>query len=288
MILLTIIAVGLLTLSSISMRGNSQEQARMEAQANARLALAVAIGELQKQIGPDQRITANGDIIPIAGTPAKNPHWMGVWNSWKAGDGTSFHRSVEGESLMGMAPTYLPGRNDYFRSWLVSLLNPANALNVLTARDFTLTGEHMPDQDATAVQLVGKGSLGDSSADTDYVSAQLIDVEPNASSAYAGRYGWWVGDESQKARVMDDSYLTESSLTLAQKISRAQAPGSTGTKTIEGLENITNVGDAKLQALASMNTLDLVPGVVGRPSENFHHVSSWPDFRGPPHIQRTD
>jgi len=116
MILLTIIAVGLLSLSAVSLRTGSRDQARMEAQANARLALVIAIGELQKQIGPDERITANGEIIPIAGTPVKNPHWMGVWNSWKAGDGTSFHRSVEGESLMGMAPTYMPGRSDYFRS----------------------------------------------------------------------------------------------------------------------------------------------------------------------------
>jgi len=132
----------------------------------------------------------------------------------------------------------------------------------------------MPDEDDTAVQLVGKGSLGEDSLEADFVSAELIQVQPGApSSGFTGRFGWWAGDESQKARVMNDSYLTDPNLTLAQKISRAQAPGSTGTKSIEGLEDITNVGDAKLEALASMNTLDLVPGAVGRPSQNFHSVT---------------
>ena len=66
MILLTIIAVGLLTLSGISLRSSTQGQAGAEARANARLALMMAIGELQKELGPDSRISAPQD----AGTAA--------------------------------------------------------------------------------------------------------------------------------------------------------------------------------------------------------------------------
>ena len=54
MILLAVAAVGLLGLSAVSLRGGSQAEAR----ANARLALVIAIGEMQKQLGPDQRVSA--------------------------------------------------------------------------------------------------------------------------------------------------------------------------------------------------------------------------------------
>ena len=52
-----------------------------------------------------------------------------------------------------------------------------------------------------------------------------------------------MGDESQKARIMDDSYLSTATANAAEKIFRSQAPGSTGTKVIDGLENLTNDGD---------------------------------------------
>ena len=62
MILLTVIAVGLLSLSSISLRSAGQGSALAEARANARLALMMAIGDLQKNAGWATRVTARSDI----------------------------------------------------------------------------------------------------------------------------------------------------------------------------------------------------------------------------------
>ena len=82
MILLTVIAVGLLSLSSISLRASTQGQAVAVAQANARLALMLAIGDLQKSLGPDQRITAAAEILPAANPAAPGrAHWTGVWDT---------------------------------------------------------------------------------------------------------------------------------------------------------------------------------------------------------------
>ena len=126
-----------------------------EAQANARMALMLAMGELQKSMGPDQRVSANGEILsdPTSKTTTvSHPHWTGVWNSWQAGDSDSStnpdteseHRTLAGASNTGMHPTYKDDREDHFRSWLVSL-DPAEAAKVSSAIDLTLDGSVMPD-----------------------------------------------------------------------------------------------------------------------------------------------
>ncbi|MCU0749601.1 MAG: hypothetical protein MUF13_08660, partial [Akkermansiaceae bacterium] len=69
MILLTIIAVGLLTLSSVSLRAAGQGEAMATARNNARLALMLALGDLQKSLGPDKAVSATSGILAAA--PAK-------------------------------------------------------------------------------------------------------------------------------------------------------------------------------------------------------------------------
>jgi hypothetical protein len=124
------------------------------------------------------------------------------------------------------------------------------------------------------IQLVGKGTLGQTANATDYVNASLINVATATSSTTAtGRYGWWVGDESQKARVIGDSYIGDTTLSLAQKIARSQAPATMGTKRISGLETISDEDDAKLTNLPSLLTLDVMTSVTGQPSESFHSLT---------------
>lgn len=100
MVLLTIVAVGLLTLSSISLRSSSQGEALSKARANARLGLMLALGELQKELGPDQRISAPGGQQLEEGDKSAGGQWTGVYNAWPA------------ENETRPSPT--------FRRWLIS------------------------------------------------------------------------------------------------------------------------------------------------------------------------
>jgi Tfp pilus assembly protein PilV len=276
MALLVMVALGMLSLSTVEVRSSQNSKAMAEAQANARMALMIAIGELQKSMGPDQRISANGGILsaPDSSTSTvKNPHWTGVWDSWRAGDAAagssatpdspSEHNTVVGASNNGMHPTYDTNRKDHFREWLVSL-DPSKIADISSV-NFELDGSVRPSRDSVAVQLVGEGTVGEENLDAERVSASLINAE-------SGRYAWWVGDESQKARIMYDTYEGDTSLTLAEKISRSQAPGSTGTTAVEGLEAV--VDEQQLAGLSSFQTLDLIEGATDKAVENYHSVST--------------
>ena len=84
LVLLSLIAVGLLSLSSMALRSSSHADALSTARANARLAMMMAIGELQRQAGADMRVTARADILDTSSS--KNPPVLGVWASWQGDD----------------------------------------------------------------------------------------------------------------------------------------------------------------------------------------------------------
>jgi hypothetical protein len=277
MILLSLLAVGMLSLSAVTLRSSFQGSAMGEARNNARLALMIAIGELQKQMGPDQRISASSAILDE--TPVTHPHWVGVWDSWKAGDSVqpagndevSQHATID-DAVTGIHPSYEPNREDHFRSWLVSL-DSENAAMVDAARSMTLTGSYMPTKNQDAVILVGRGSLGGSPAAEDLIQVPLVPIKPDLGAPEpSGRYGWWVGDESQKANVMDDTDQPGRSLSLAERLVRQRAPASFGISGIDGLENITD--ETQLSFLPSRKSLALVGGVTDQAAAHFHDITT--------------
>jgi hypothetical protein len=277
LILLSILAVGLLSLSSVALRSSFQGSAQAEARANARLALMIAIGELQKQMGPDQRVSASGAIL--GETSVNHPHWTGVWDSWKAGqsvqpagnDEPSEHSTIENPTA-GIRPSYEVNRRDHFRSWLVSL-DSEDAAIVDAARSMTLDGSYMPTNTQDAVILVGKGSLGSAPDPKALIQAPLVPIKPDSGATEpSGRYAWWVGDESQKANIMDDSYQAEKAPSMAERLVRQRAPASFGISDIAGLENI--VDESQLSFLPSRNSLVLVGGVTARATEHFHDITT--------------
>lgn len=297
MAVLLVITFTLFSLSSVSTQTAALQAAQTEAEANARTALMVAIGRLQSELGPDQRVSANASIQDTAPeTPeidgVRQPHWLGAWDSWIAGDpsgapvndnypsAASHHQTIGDQPDNSMRPEY-DQKNRHFRSWLVSLLESdidiANPQN--TALSLNLNGQRNPGYDPSApaaVQLVGEASLGgDLAAPTrsaDYVSARLIPIQDDGATTARGRFGWWVGDESQKAAIIGNRYKESDPDDLAGKLFRQQAPASLGNSEIPGLENLAT--EEELFSIFSRENLALINGATDELTRQFHDVTT--------------
>ncbi len=191
MILLTVIAVGLLTLASISLRASTQGEAMATARSNARLALMLAIGDLQVSLGSDRAVSANSEII--SATPAK-AHLAGAWESWWDFDPSAGSLSYDQE------------KTKRFRRWLVSAADPKTT----EVREFVSTAWQ-----GDTVELVGDNAMGGQAAASAKVVAGRVPVAREEGKAQ-GAYAWHVADEASKARInlyRDPSQNT----TLAEK-----------------------------------------------------------------------
>jgi Tfp pilus assembly protein PilV len=193
MVLLALLAVGLLSLSAVTLRSSVQGSAQAEARANARLALMVALGELQKEMGPDMRVSAEAALFDTNKQTATidgvaQPHWLASYNSWGSWLNADF--TPEGESSLSIQDTYTPKRERMFRRWLLSL--PAGSETNVNAAS-SLGGW----DDSNSVVLVGEGSLGDLAAS----SSEQVTRAYLTSVGERGRNAWWIGPENHKARI---------------------------------------------------------------------------------------
>ncbi|MGC4016289.1 MAG: hypothetical protein QM755_17465 [Luteolibacter sp.] len=188
MMLLAIVALGLLSLSTIELRRSAAGSAQAIARANARLALQLAIGSLQKNLGPDGRVCATASLFDSDPTSSEvegvnQPHWTGVWIASrpdsKGGMETPVKRDDADGGLRDERATGGWPRTDTL-AWLVSNPEGTPALDPRTA-----------SRGSDWVRLVSTG------IDKEDVWAPSVPVK-NTSS---GRYAWWVGDESEKAKI---------------------------------------------------------------------------------------
>jgi len=252
MVLLSVIAVGLLGLSAIALRSSTQNTAQSEAQANARLALMLAIGDLQKALGPDQRISARAEILD--NNPATtnvvgvaHPHYLGVWDSWNTW-------LTDRKGSLSIQDTYKRGRDpSLFRTWLAS--HPA-AGNLETA----IGGGGGTDM----VELCGAGS---SSADVSN-RVQVPRLGIREGGRVSGKYAWWITDESQKARL--DLEHREKTGTPAAAMVHASHTGRMG---IEKMANMAGF-DIKPESLRKMVTTGQAGISASNVSEHFHDLTS--------------
>jgi len=232
MILLTIIAVGLLSLSSISLRSSSQSEAMATAKSNARLALMMAIGDLQKTTGKDRAITAPSSMVAV-----KNPMGVtGVWDSWDKGLAPDARTST--------------ARQNKFRQWLVSTVD-GKAADKRDAPPLAVPGA------PGTILLLGDGSLGDrKTIKGDDQRISLTPTRVNNNKKLSG-YAWAVIDESTKARV---DLFDKDPTTKQAAMMRVGAPPVDGVKALSGLEQLKPLEQDAVR-LITMNTAELLPNL---------------------------
>ncbi|TVP78981.1 MAG: hypothetical protein EA353_07260, partial [Puniceicoccaceae bacterium] len=76
-----LIVLSLVLLATVETTNAENAKARLLARENARLGLMIALGELQKHAGPDQRVTARADILGGGNHAAHAQYWTGIWNT---------------------------------------------------------------------------------------------------------------------------------------------------------------------------------------------------------------
>lgn len=76
-----LLLLSMTTLVQVESRVAQGSLQTLQARESARLALMLAIGELQKHAGPDQRVTARADILGDGNFEPSAKFWTGVWDT---------------------------------------------------------------------------------------------------------------------------------------------------------------------------------------------------------------
>lgn len=245
MAFVVLLLVSLLTLARVETTSGSNQLKMNQAKENARLALNIAIGELQRTAGPDDRITAQARLldpdflrnfdagslynvsVPAAyPTPSPgsanlrgvydHPFWTGVLAlnpaSPNPDDPANWHWLVSGNENIddpndqNVLTLFPNSRLPYIQNNNVSPFN----------RDST-NGFLPDDPNGEWITLVGEGSVNRNADDIEngfspdpfvYVRAQAIfsNAPGIPTPQRVGRYAWWVGDESVKANLAVGSH----------------------------------------------------------------------------------
>lgn len=179
-----LLILSLSSMVAVETKSADYDMRKMRAQQNALFALKLAMGNLQRYAGPDQRVTARADIIdPDSnnGTAANEvDYWTGVW-------------STDPDDASGTNPADI--KNEDPIAWLTSEPAPTSASD-------------LPDQPkafspgANSVVLFDNTKTGETDRDVE-LTKQDID---------GGAYAWWVSDDGIKASVRYYDYETSPSL----------------------------------------------------------------------------
>ena len=166
-----LIILGLSTLVKINSSIVLSKEDIARAKQNALFALNLAIGDLQNEMGPDQRVSATASILDefpeteaIEGV--NNPYWTGAWNSNSAIESGILNQvTSKNRSSSDGKPSHFGG----------GLSTPINK-NKVSAED-SIEFARTFSKDDDAIKMLGAGTLGDNATENIrvYVPRQIID-----------------------------------------------------------------------------------------------------------------
>ncbi|WP_269542613.1 hypothetical protein [Cerasicoccus fimbriatus] len=244
MAFILMLILSLTTLVRIELNSGVHAKEQLQAQQNALLGLHMALGNLQKYAGDDQRVSAAAAIDDQV--PLENGNWTVVYDS----------RSPNAADSPVFLVSGFPGQVDAARKYQT----PVDGDGRSTSK--------------TDVLLVGSGSV-DVSKDIDnngkpddvvVVPKVLID---DAEDRTVGRYAWWVGDEGIKARINLPEPEAPSTDTPAKW--QAMAAGQVADlRMIDGMQDIP-VNDSRLPFVSELSDLALLDSNVANVSPGYFH-----------------
>lgn len=243
MVLLALLSVGLLSLSSISLLASSRGLAQAEARTNARLALTIALSELQQAMGPDRRISARAATLaqhPQLGAtiPDNSPR------SWWVGASTS-------DPDEGLDATRAIGPDNPGVKWLISGLKAdlGPAQQVSSPSPFENPVAMYDDQSIDTATLTGGQPI----------EAGIVTI-PNVGGARSGGYAYFIDDEGMKAQlVAKDPELTNQAPIPS---GGGLLPASYDLGILQGMEDFEGIPVEEYQKLLSLNDLPLIAGDI--------------------------
>lgn len=244
MVLLSMLALAMLGLSSVTLRSGKQDSSFMEARANARMALMIALGELQEEMGPDTRVSTESAMFDSTpNTPdidgVAQARWMASYDAWSNWLNAPYSPPDQTGSLT-IQDTYTARREPMFRRWLLSL--PENMQTNINAPNLISDWDN-----SNSVIMVGTGSLGESARPENITRAYLQEVETG------GRCAWWITPENHRA-LINKSKIQRTLETDAWQT----AQGDTAEVGITGLEGFDVLDDENLSSkLLSHKTLEV-------------------------------
>jgi len=270
MAFIVLLLLAMSTLVRVESESSSLSLKKLEARQNALLGAYVALGELQKYTGPDQRATASARIFD--GSADGAAHWTGVW-----GNGANpqvgltdapvlLQWLVSGNEAQNFSPASSVDLTEgaFGRITVSPAVPPLRPDTVATDFDYGSPSTATVDS-APAVLLVGAATV-DPSAPEDAVVAPLVAVESEAGDT-VGRYAWWVGDESVKVRFnLTDPFVVPSP--AMQAAGATPDPGNLGRVALPQTPGLRAVSDFAAMpeddlAVKKSNSLDEIPLLYG-------------------------
>ncbi len=222
---LVLLLLAMMALVSVEIQVAGHTTKRARAEQNALLALNIALGELQKTTGPDQRVTSQADLQNPGITA--NTHWTGVYghaltpqydlNPKVIAEEWTDTERVDSQGSAAKLLSWLVSGNSTESSWPVfnasGELADASFEPTLNFRPDASVGNLTSDTLATATDvtiqntageaspariLVGKGSVEEVQ---DFVVAPLVTLDTGNSDGSTDGYAYWVAEENVKARA---------------------------------------------------------------------------------------
>ncbi|MGZ0655438.1 hypothetical protein ACWPKO_12505 [Coraliomargarita sp. W4R53] len=201
MAFVVLLLLSITTLVRVETSAAKTALSRVEAEQNALLGVYVALGDLQRGLGPDQRVTARADILDtdpksLESNGVVNPYWLAAYKSVQPGSET---QSLEGlrtwstdQSAQDRVDWFVSARTDLSLAGVTPATTDVLALNGGDASKVVTLAQYKDNEDVQVDVNAGK-----------------LDIV-NRTDSVEGRYAWWVTDENAKFQInaiKDDEVL---------------------------------------------------------------------------------